>query len=61
MDGWVTYALVGQDGSAVDVEFVLDGDIVSEDGDVLNAALRSQSPRYARKHSPNDRRCCSSQ
>lgn len=48
-----TYALVRQHRGAVDVQLVLDGDIVAENGNVLDTALRNtlalsllQDPRF---------------
>lgn len=35
----ITHALVGQDGGAVDVQLVLDADVVTQDGNVLDTAL----------------------
>lgn len=51
-----THALVGQNRGTVDEELVLDGDVVSEDGDVLDAGLARRADKEEGARSVQDPR-----
>jgi hypothetical protein len=50
----ITYTLVGQNGSTIDVKLILDGDVVTKNGDVLYSGPSTDArvPSDDRAHDP---------